>query len=86
MVATSSSSSQGQLFCFESMNLIKEASARIPEHDLYRQGDIVYSESYFTDKFAEIEQIRAGSARGKELHQKRSVVLDLGTAQEGPHS
>lgn len=65
------------------MNLIKEASAHIPEHDLYRQGDLVYNESYFTDKFAEIEQICVDSAKGKNLHQKRSAASDLKTAREG---
>lgn len=74
-----SSSSSGQLFCFESMNLIREAAGRIPERDLYRREDLVYDESYFTDKFAEIEQICVDST-----YQKRLAAPDLGLAREEP--
>lgn len=61
------------------MNRIREAASRIPERDLYRREDLVYGESYFTDKFAEIEQICVDSA-----NQKRLAAPDLGLIREEP--
>lgn len=77
------------MFCRESMTLIRNAAARIRECDLYKRDDLVYGKSYFTDKFAEIEQICAdsvGTIAGSEvLHEnkkKRSAALYLKNARE----
>lgn len=83
MVASSASSAQ--MFCFESMTLVQNAAARIHECDLYKREDLVYGESYFTDKFAEIEQICVGSettaVKSEDSHKKRFAKLHLGIAR-----
>lgn len=81
-----SSTSSAQMFCFESMILIQNAAAQIHECDLYKREDLVYGKSYFTDKFAEIEQICVDSemttVRSENSHKERFVGLRLETARE----
>lgn len=83
MVASSTRSAQ--VFCFESMILIRHAAARIHECDLYKREDLVYGEGYFTDKFAEIEQFcidsKMATVKSEDSHKKRFAKLHLKTAR-----
>lgn len=69
------------------MTLVRSAAARIHECDLYKREDLVYGESYFTDKFAEIAQIcvdseKTAAVKSGNSHKKRFAESHLKIARE----